>query len=105
MIKECKEAGISNPKYNLDMSGFFVTFRKDIYTEEYLGSLGLNDRQVKAVLFVKEKTKISNSQYQEINDISKPTATRDLRELVEEYHLFEKSGKKGAGSYYKLIGS
>lgn len=36
------------------MTDFWVVFRKDIYYAEYLTTLGLNERQVKAVLFVKE---------------------------------------------------
>jgi hypothetical protein len=34
-------------------------------TEEQLTKLGLNARQIKAVLFVKEKGRISNKEYQE----------------------------------------
>ena len=32
-----------------------MIFRKDVYTEEYLLKLGLNERQVKAVMYVKER--------------------------------------------------
>lgn len=32
-----------------------MEFRKDIYFAEYLESLGLNERQIKAILYVKEK--------------------------------------------------
>lgn len=105
MINECKEIGVPSPKYEFNMSGFFVTFRKDIYHKEYLETLGLNDRQIKAVLFVKEKTTISNSQYQDLNKTSRITATRDLSELVEKFNIFERSGKIGAGTFYKLIAS
>jgi ATP-dependent DNA helicase RecG len=87
------------------MSGFFVTFRKDIYHKDYLVSLGLNERQVKAVLYAKTNTSISNSQYQDLNNVSRITATRDLSELVEKYKVFEKTGKVGAGTRYKIIAS
>ena len=59
----------------------FMQFRKDIYFTEYLNSLGLNNRQVKAVLHVKEKGKITNREYQSLYSVSKATATRDLSEL------------------------
>ena len=50
--------------------------------EEYLHNLGLNERQIKAVMYVKEKGKITNKKYQEEFAVSKATATRDLTELV-----------------------
>lgn len=37
--------------------GFLVEFRKDLYTEEYLKELGLNERQIKAVMYVRRKVK------------------------------------------------
>jgi ATP-dependent DNA helicase RecG len=105
MIKECIDAGLPKPLYYYDMSGFFVEFRKDIFSEKYLKSLGLNDRQEKAIIFIKEKGKISNSEYQELNNVSKATATRDLSELVEKYEILRRAGDIGAGTNYVLIGS
>ena len=105
MIKECIEAGLPQPLYYFDMSGFFVEFRKDIFSEKYLKSLGINERQERAILFIKERGKISNSDYQELNNISKVTATRDLSELVEKYEILRRAGDIGAGTIYVLIGS
>ena len=68
-------------------------------------SLNLNDRQVKAILFVKEKGKITNSDYQTLNDVSKATATRDLTELLETHKMLKRTGDIGAGTNYILIGS
>lgn len=78
-----------------------VEFRKDIYNEEYLTSLGLNDRQIKAVLFAKEKGKITNSDYQNLNDISARTAVRDLDLLVDKEILIMKGKRKGV--FYELV--
>ena len=36
---------------------------KDFYTSERLQSLGLNKRQIKAVLYVKERGRITNREY------------------------------------------
>ena len=47
-------------------------------------SLNLNDRQVKAVLFTKKKGKLTNSDYQTLNDVSRETATRDLKQLIDK---------------------
>ena len=64
-------------------------------------TIDLNDRQIKAILFVKENEKITNSDYQKINDCSRNTASNDLSELVEK-ELLEPSGQKGAGAFYSL---
>jgi ATP-dependent DNA helicase RecG len=101
IIKECERAGLPRPVYFYDMSGFFVEFRKDIYNEKYLKTLDLNARQVKAVLLAKEKGKITNSEYQTLNDVSRETATRDLKELIEK-NILKSSGQKGAGAFYTI---
>ena len=100
MIKECVLAGISKPRYYYDMSGFFVEFRKDIYNEEYLKSINLNERQIQAVLFVKNKGRITNGEYQEINNTSARTAVRDL-ELLVNAGILKRLGERKA-AYYEL---
>jgi ATP-dependent DNA helicase RecG len=67
-----------------------------------LKEIGLNDRQIKAVLYVKEKGKITNSEYQALNSVAKPTATRDLSELTATYKILKNIGL-GAGSIYELV--
>lgn len=104
MIKECELAGLPLPVYFYDMSGFFVEFRKDIYNEEYLSGLGLNDRQVKGVIFAKEKGNVSNKDYQVLNAVSKRTATTELTALVGKFNVLTKAGAYGAGISYKIIG-
>jgi len=58
--------------------GFNITLFKNTLTEKQLTKFGLNARQVKAVLFVKEKGKITNKNYQQLNDCSRNTASNDL---------------------------
>ena len=62
----------------------------------------MNERQIKAVLFVKEKGKISNKEYQEICEVSKGTATKELRELTDRYNIFKRKGNVGAGTLYVI---
>ena len=102
MRRACIKAGLPEPQFE-EYQGFRVIFRKDIYTEEYLRSLGLNERQIKAVMYVKEKGKITNKEYQELNTVSKRTATRDLEELVKS-SVFEQIGITGKGTEYVLKG-
>ncbi|HOG19603.1 MAG TPA: ATP-binding protein [Salinivirgaceae bacterium] len=104
MKELCLADGLPKPSYMVEGSDFWVIFRKDIYYTEYLQSLGLNDRQVKAVLFAKEQGKITNRNYQLLNNISKRTATTELTELVDKYKVLIKTGTSGAGIYYKIIG-
>jgi hypothetical protein len=104
IINECIQFGIPQPKFYYDMSGFWVEFRKDKFNSEHFESLGLNKRQIEALFYVKEKGKITNSEYQNINDCSRNTASNDLVELVNK-ELLESSGQKGAGAYYILKNS
>ncbi len=101
MINECVRSGIPEPKFFYDMSGFWVEFSTGIYSEEQLKSLGLNNRQIKTILYLKENKRITNSEYQSIFSVSRNTASRDLSELVEK-GLIKSSDIKGAGSYYEL---
>lgn len=101
IIDLCKQHGTPYPEFKEVFGGFSVIFRKDIYTEEYLRNLGLNERQIKAVMYVKEKDKITNKEYQVLNVCSRNTATNDLRELIQK-GVVRESGKKGAGAYYVI---
>ncbi|MDL2297502.1 putative DNA binding domain-containing protein, partial [Bacteroidales bacterium OttesenSCG-928-B11] len=102
IIETCKEAGLPEPELTERDGGFLVTLFKDNLTEEQLLKLGLNERQIKAVQYVKERRKITNKEYQEINDISNRTATNELKELVEKFGLLGMSGA-GAGTFYELL--
>ncbi|MFZ5994395.1 MAG: ATP-binding protein [Thermodesulfobacteriota bacterium] len=103
ITNECRKAGLPEPEFKEEFGGFSVCFYKDIYTEERLRKLGLNERQIKAVMYVKEKGKITNREYQELCQIKKRQATDDLNEL-EEKELLVRIGITGKGTYYVLKG-
>lgn len=96
MINECLASGLPEPKLEEDQGGIRVTFLKDIYTEDYLSHLALNDRQTQAVLFIKQKGSITNSQYQKEYHVSDRTALRDLEKLVSQKILIKEGEKKGS---------
>jgi len=100
IINECKKAGIPEPVFTYDSSDISLEFRKDIYNEKHLQSLDLNERQVKAVLYVKEKGRITNKEYQEINNTTDRTALRDLETLIQ-LNIIKRVGEK-KGAYYEL---
>jgi len=97
----CKQAELPEPEIKEFQGGILVTLFKDNLTEEQLTKLGLNDRQFKAVNFVKEKGKITNKEYQELNDCSRNTASNDLGDLVHK-NILVGSDVKGAGAFYQL---
>lgn len=71
MRSALKEQNLPEMKIEANHFDFNLWFLKDVYTEEYLTKLGLNERQVKAVLYVKKNGKITNKEYQEINNVKK----------------------------------
>jgi len=101
MTEQCTAAKLPVPIITNKGSDFWITFRKDIYNTVDLSLLGLNDRQIKAVLYVKEKEKITNGEYQEINKCSRNTASSELNDLVSKT-VFQSSDVKGAGSFYQI---
>ena len=100
MRRACKKAELPEPYFE-EYQRFRVIFSKDIYTEEYLQGLGLNERQIKAVMYVKGKGKITNKEYQELTKISRQMATIDLIGIVKK-GVFTKIGKAGKGIAYQL---
>lgn len=101
MNEQCAVAGLPQPLYYYESSGFWVVFRKDLFNVEDLQAKGLNPRQIKAVMYVKEKSKITNKEYQEINQVSKRTANTDLSELVHKYNIFQQKGAS-VSIYYEI---
>lgn len=101
IIDTCKQADLPEPEMIELDGGFSITLFKDNITFEKLTKLGLNDRQIKAVLILKERGKITNKEYQEMNETTERTASRDLSDLVEK-GIIKSSGVKGAGAFYTL---
>lgn len=101
IIDTCKQADLPEPEMKELDGGFIITLFKDNLTPEQLAKLGLNERQLRAVDFMKEKGRITNKEYQELLGVARMTATRDLTELVGK-GVLKSSEAKGAGSYYEL---
>jgi len=101
IINACNEAELPSPEIKEEYGGISVTIFKDSITEEQLKKIGLNERLIKAVMYVKENGKITNTEHQEINNIAERTATRDLTKLVE-LKILEQVGTTGKGTNYIL---
>ncbi len=100
IIDTCKQADLPEPEMNELDGGFIISLFKDNITPDQLTKLGLNERQIKSVLFVKENGKITNSEYQKLNEVSDRTALRDIEELTKKGILIKEGEKKG--TYYRL---
>jgi len=100
MLELCKKEGIFI-EFREISNGFSVIFRKDIFNEDYLRNLGLNDRQIKAIYYLKEYEKLTSSEYAKLVNISKRTARYDLENLIKLKILIKKGESKKL-TYYKL---
>jgi len=99
MVESLRGQGMLEPEFKEEMGGFSVRFYKDIYTEENLRKMGLNERQIKAVLYVKEKGYITlNIFHGLISGVSEKTLYRDLQGLVEK-GIFREIGEKRGRKY------
>ena len=53
-------------------------------------------------MYVKEKGRITNKEYQELCEVKKRQTTDDLKEL-EDKEILERVGTTGRGTYYVLV--
>lgn len=101
MIADCLDAGLPEPDFGETGSHFVVTIWRDWLTDTRLIELGLTGRQLDAVRHAKKHGKITNQDYQKLSSVSKPTATRDLEDLLQK-GVFDKVGTTGRGTYYRV---
>ena len=101
IVEDCLEQGLPEPDFSEENGVMTVAFYKDKWNEENLKKLDLNERQIKAVIYIREKGKITNQEYQAICETSNRTATRDLTKLVS-LKIFQQIGTTGKGTKYVL---
>ena len=100
MIALCREAGLPEPEFRQDGRQFVVTIWRDWLTDVVLGEMGLNQRQIQATNYLKARYQITNSEYQDLMEVNRKTAARDLTHLVNKGVL--KRLGAGRGVFYKL---
>lgn len=101
MIALCREVGLPEPEFRQDGGQFVMTLWRDWLTDSILSSLGLNERQRKAMVELKRVKAITNADYQKLTGAIKKTASRDLEDLTRK-QVLKKIGKTGRGTYYVL---
>ena len=101
IVEKCVEQGLPEPDFKEKNGVMTVTFYKDKWNEKNLKKLGLNERQIKVIVYMKEKGSITNREYQSLFSITDRTALRDLNDLISK-GLVQKRGVK-KGTRYLLI--
>ena len=101
MMEGCREYNIPEPLIIEEQGGLSVTFLKDIYTRENLQTLNLSERQIKGVMYAKERGSIKNAEYQAINNIGRTVATEELQDLVHA-RILKNVGTTGRSAKYVL---
>jgi len=99
IIKWCRKEGLPEPIFKEVTGGFAVVLRK-FQIPENLESLELNERQKKAIEYLKINKNITRKIYVEINNISPRQANKDLNNLLEK-KLIRKQGR-GRAIFYIL---
>ena len=100
VISKCLEAGLPEPEFLQNGDQFTVRIWRDWLTPAQMDQLGLSERQRMAISFVRQSGKITNAAYQRLTETTRPTAKRDLEELVKS-GLFVLTGS-GRGATYRL---
>jgi ATP-dependent DNA helicase RecG len=101
MIRESLTHDLPEPDFIMRGGEFTTTVWRDWLTPEVLVGYNLNERQLKSVVIVKTGEQLTNKDYQQNFGVSKPTASRDLDDLLRK-GILEKIGTTGKGTYYIL---
>ncbi|MEA3399604.1 MAG: ATP-binding protein [Armatimonadota bacterium] len=107
MIAEMKRAGLAPPDFHESSTSFQVTLRNahlmSPEVREWLQQFGphsLSEQQLMALAYLRLHGRMANRDFQRINSVGGPTATRELRGLVD-VGIIEMHGTRG-GAYYTL---
>jgi predicted HTH transcriptional regulator len=96
MIALCRQAGLPEPEFRQSDGQFVQTMWRDWLKDEVLVGFGLNERQMKAIGTLRHERRVTNSRYQELTGASRPTAKRDLDDLVRKGVLAPAGSGRGA---------
>ena len=101
MSQAMKGLGLPEPGYDEDTGHFVIKF-----TGPYQGTTvnisRLNERQKKAIEYLRINRRIMRSEYVKLNNCTEITAKRDLNKLVGK-KIFKRIGRTGKYTHYMLI--
>jgi ATP-dependent DNA helicase RecG len=108
MIHTMKSAHLEPPQFKETRNSFIVTFKNHNFIDDeavaWLNSYGditMNDRQVAALVYIRNNKRITNREYQELNSVDSVTATKELKYLLQN-ELIIQNGTRG-GAFYTLV--
>lgn len=101
IIELCKKARLPEPQFEQRGGFFVVTLWRDWLTQDIMAELGLSERQKQAILYLKTRGVITNSEYQNLLGTTRATAKRDLENLATK-GIIQLVGS-GRGSRYELL--
>jgi len=101
IIQWCKEWGLPEPDFEYTGTSLVVTLQKSKLTEEYFTTLDLNDRQKKAMEFLRKNKRITSNEYSKLFRITERMARNDLKELINK-KLINRKGESKKTTYYEL---
>lgn len=99
IIEESMKMGLPEPKIHQYSGGFAITLYKNRTSPEFLATLDLNDRQLRAINYFKKFESFTSGEYQKETEVTDRTALRDLNELVE-LKILKRTGKKRGVKYH-----
>lgn len=102
MIRESLAHDLPEPDFAQRGGEFTIVIWRDWLTDELLAGFHLNDRQLKAVAYLKANGVIASATYQQLTGAIPKTAARDLNGLADK-GIVERRGEKRS-SHYVLKG-
>lgn len=102
MIRESLAHALPEPDFAQRGGESTSAVWREWLTDEVLAGFRLNDRQLKAIAYLKANGIIANADYQQLTGVIRKTAVRDLNRLVEK-GVVERRGEKRS-SHYVLKG-
>ncbi len=96
MIALFQEAGLPEPEFRQDGGMFVQTLWRDRLTAKVLDALALNSRQRSALAAIRTERRLTNARYQALTGAGRPTAKRDLEDLVSKGVLSATGAGRGS---------
>jgi len=101
IIEECLNHGLPEPLLEEISGSLIISFRKYVISDEILEKL--NERQKKAIDYMRKYRRITSREYVELFSVTDRTARNDLKSLVDREILIQKGTSKKS-TYYELLG-
>jgi ATP-dependent DNA helicase RecG len=99
MISEMRKSGLRDPEFHFE-SGFFVVVLRNAkrMMKPIEGMNDLNPRQILALEYLRQNKTLKSKTYANMNNVSSPTAIKDLNELAK-FKYIRKVGTYRGGYY------